>query len=197
MSGSVQRALPWLSCLDHTGEKPHPPVGASRVKRRGLRRAFPGSAGPCNTRHRTSTRARWRSSRPAAGRTRCGSNGGALILQPHIRHAGDAGNARVQLSKLLSYVAILPWVRVKHLASGVLGQAARRVGGDWQQKYGHGLDWLETFVDRERYRGSCYRAANWDCVGQTQGRSRQDRDHDRRVPVKDVYLYAVRNGRGR
>ena len=43
---------------------------------------------------------------------------------------------------------VLPWVRVKHLASGVLGQAARRVGGDWQQKYGHGLDWLETFVDR-------------------------------------------------
>ena len=92
---------------------------------------------------------------------------------------------------------ILPWVRVKHLASCVLGQAARRIGGDWQQKYGHGLDWLETFVDRERYRGSCYRAANWDCVGQTQGRSRQDRDHDLRVPVKDVYLYAVRKGRGR
>ena len=92
---------------------------------------------------------------------------------------------------------ILPWVRVKHLASYVLGQAARRVGGDWQQKYGHGLDWLETFVDRGRYRGSCYRAANWDCVGQTQGRSRQDRDHDLRVPVKDVYLYAVRKGRGR
>ena len=52
-------------------------------------------------------------------------------------------------------------------------------------------------MDRERYRGSCYRAANWDWVGQTQGRSRQDRDHDLRVPVKDVYLYAVRKGRGR
>jgi hypothetical protein len=91
---------------------------------------------------------------------------------------------------------ILPWVRVKHLASCVLGQAARRIDGDWRQKYGHGVDWLETFVDRERYRGSCYRAANWECVGQTQGRSRQDRDHQLRVPIKDVYLYAVRKGRG-
>lgn len=91
---------------------------------------------------------------------------------------------------------VLPWVRVKHLASCVLGQTARRIDRDWWQKYGHGVDWLETFVDRERYRGSCYRAANWECVGQTQGRSRQDRDHELRVPIKDVYLYALRR-RGR
>ena len=90
---------------------------------------------------------------------------------------------------------ILPWVRVKHLASCVLGQAAGRIDRDWRQKYGHGVDWLETFVDRDRYRGSCYRAANWECVGQTQGRSRQDRDHELRVPVKDVYLYAVKKRR--
>ena len=92
---------------------------------------------------------------------------------------------------------VLPWVRVKHLASYVLGQVARRIDRDWRQKYGHGVDWLESFVDRERYRGRCYRAANWVCVGQTQGRSRQDRDHDLRVPVKDVYLYALKPGRGR
>jgi len=91
---------------------------------------------------------------------------------------------------------VLPWVRVKHLASCVLGQTAGRIDQDWRQKYGHGVDWLETFVDRQRYRGSCYRAANWQCVGQTQGRSRQDRDHRRGVPVKDVYLYAVRKRRG-
>ena len=64
----------------------------------------------------------------------CGSNGGALILQPHIRHAGDAGNARVQLSKLLSYVAILPWVCVKSLASHILGRIAWRLSNDWQTK---------------------------------------------------------------
>lgn len=92
---------------------------------------------------------------------------------------------------------ILPWVRVKHLASCVLGLAARRIDRDWRQKYGHRVDWLETFVDRDRYRGSCYRAANWECVGQTQGRSRQDRDHELRVPVKDVYLYAVKKRRSR
>ena len=92
---------------------------------------------------------------------------------------------------------VLPWVRVRHLASCVLGQVARRIEPDWQRKYGHGLDWLETFVDREQFRGSCYRAANWQCVGQTQGRSRQDRDHQVKVPVKDVYLYALKRRRER
>ena len=91
---------------------------------------------------------------------------------------------------------VLPWVRVKYLASWVLGQVARRIELDWQHKYGHGLDWLETFVDRERFRGSCYRAAHWRWVGQTQGRSRQDRDHQLRVSVKDVYLYALKKRRG-
>ena len=90
---------------------------------------------------------------------------------------------------------ILPWVRVPHLASHVLGRVARRIDRDWRDKYGHGLRWLETFVERERFVGTCYRAANWQCVGQTQGRSRQDRDHDVRVPVKDVYLYALGGGR--
>lgn len=88
---------------------------------------------------------------------------------------------------------ILPWLRVNHLASCLLGEVARRIDRDWRQKYGHGVDWLETFVDRERFRGSCYRAANWECVGQTQGRSRQDRDHQLRVPVKDVYLYDLKS----
>jgi hypothetical protein len=90
---------------------------------------------------------------------------------------------------------VLPWVRVPHLASHVLGGVARRISADWRVKYGHGLDWLETFVEGERFAGSCYRAANWQRVGQTRGRSRQDRDHTRRVPVKDVYLYRL-EGRG-
>jgi hypothetical protein len=90
---------------------------------------------------------------------------------------------------------ILPWVRVPHLASHVLGAVTRRIRADWQGKYGHGLDWLETFVEPERFVGSCYRAANWQWVGRTTGRSRQDRDHTQRVPVKDVYLYRL-GGRG-
>jgi hypothetical protein len=89
---------------------------------------------------------------------------------------------------------ILPWVRVPQLASHVLGRVARRIARDWHEKYGHGLRWLETFVERERFAGTCYRAANWQCVGQTQGRSRQDREHCTRVPVKDVYLYALGGG---
>lgn len=90
---------------------------------------------------------------------------------------------------------ILPWVRVPHLASALLGAVARRIGADWQAKYGHGLDALETFVERDRFAGTCYRAANWRHVGTTRGRSRQDRDHTRAVPVKDVYLYPLRRSR--
>ena len=88
-------------------------------------------------------------------------------------------------------MAILPWVRVPHLASHVLGTVARRISADWHSIYGHGLDWLETFVEHERFAGSCYRAANWQCVGRTVGRSRQDRDHTQRVPIKDIYLYRL------
>jgi hypothetical protein len=89
---------------------------------------------------------------------------------------------------------ILPWVRVPHLASHLLGQAARRISADWQAKYGHGLHWLESFVERDRFAGTCDRAANWRCVGQTQGRSRQDRTHTWAVPVKDIYLYPLGGG---
>lgn len=105
---------------------------------------------------------------------------------------------REQLHRLANNTRflILPWVRVPHLASHVLGAAARRIRADWQSKYGHGLDWLETFVEHERFAGSCYRAANWQWVGQTAGRSRQDREHTLRVPVKDVYLYRL-GGPGR
>ncbi|HKX57568.1 MAG TPA: Druantia anti-phage system protein DruA [Xanthomonadales bacterium] len=86
---------------------------------------------------------------------------------------------------------ILPWVRVPHLASHVLSQAAARISRDWQSKYGHGLEWLETFVDTSRYRGTCYQAANWQLAGHTTGRSRQDRAHTLQVPCKAVYLYCL------
>ena len=86
---------------------------------------------------------------------------------------------------------ILPWVEVPHLASHVLGLLARRIRNDWVGKYGHPISLLETFVDRSRFRGTCYRAANWRCVGQTQGRSRQDRYSNMSVPIKDIYLYPL------
>lgn len=87
---------------------------------------------------------------------------------------------------------ILPWVAVRHLASHLLSRVALRISQDWQAKYGHGLEWLETFVDTTRYRGVCYRAANWPYVGETTGRSRQDRAHCLEVPRKAVYLYRLR-----
>lgn len=86
---------------------------------------------------------------------------------------------------------ILPWVEVPHLASHILGLLARRIRNDWITKYGHPISLLETFVDRSRFRGTCYRAANWQCVGQTQGRSRQDRYSNMSVPIKDIYLYPL------
>ena len=86
---------------------------------------------------------------------------------------------------------ILPWIGVAHLASHLLGQVVRRIRTDWKAKYGQGLDWLETFVDTQRYTGTCYRAANWQAVGLTTGRTRQDRHHQLKVCPKAVYLYRL------
>lgn len=86
---------------------------------------------------------------------------------------------------------ILPWIRVPHMASHILGRITRRLSADWQAKYGHPVYLVETFVDRSRFKGTCYRAANWVCVGQTKGRSRQDRDRSLQVPVKDVYVHPL------
>ena len=86
---------------------------------------------------------------------------------------------------------ILPWVRVPYLASHILSRVCRRVSSDWMAKYGHPIYLLETFVDRSRFRGTCYRAANWILVGQTKGRSRNDQYFTMRVPIKDIYLYPL------
>jgi hypothetical protein len=83
------------------------------------------------------------------------------------------------------------WVQVPHLASHVLGLLARRIRADWQTKYGHPVHALETFVDRSRFQGTCYRAANWQRLGATKGRTRNDRYQRIQVPVKDVYLYPL------
>jgi hypothetical protein len=87
---------------------------------------------------------------------------------------------------------ILPWVKVPHLASWLLGRMSRRLSIDWQAKYGHPIALLETFVERERFAGTAYRAANWLAVGATAGRTRQDRHTRIQAPVKDIYLYPLR-----
>jgi len=86
---------------------------------------------------------------------------------------------------------VAPWVNCKHLASHILGLVARRVNQDWQSRYGHPVHLLETFVQRDRHRGTCYQAANWQYVGDTQGRSRNDRQRQLQVPVKAIYLYPL------
>jgi hypothetical protein len=86
---------------------------------------------------------------------------------------------------------ILPGVAVPHLASHILGLLSRRIAADWHSKYGHRIVMLESFVECDRFAGTCYRAANWRCVGVTAGRSRQDRFHQRRVPLKSVWLYPL------
>lgn len=86
---------------------------------------------------------------------------------------------------------ILPWVRVPHLASHILGAVSRRIQDDWIKKYARPVYLLETFVDTERFKGTCYKAANWILVGQTQGRTRNDRYRDIQQPVKHVYVLPI------
>jgi len=93
---------------------------------------------------------------------------------------------------------ILPWVRVQHLASHLLSRICRELSGHWMDKYGHPIHVIETFVQRDRYRGTCYRAAGWTHVGATAGRSRNDVDQTLSVPVKEIFLYPVHSDfRGR
>jgi hypothetical protein len=87
---------------------------------------------------------------------------------------------------------ILPWVRVRGLASKILGQCARQLPDDWEARYGYRPLLLETLVDARRFRGTCYRAANWIYIGQTQGRGRMDREHRTHgLAPKDIYVYPL------
>ena len=87
---------------------------------------------------------------------------------------------------------ILPWVRVKGLASKILARSARQLPDDWEQHYGLRPLLLETLVDATRFRGTCYRAANWIHIGRTTGRGRMDRENKAQGrAVKDIYLYPL------
>lgn len=101
-------------------------------------------------------------------------------------------------SLLLNYVVcnsrflILPWIKVKNLASYVLAMSVWQLGKDWKKRYGYEPALVETFVDRDRYAGTCYKAANWIHVGTTKGRGRDDCNHRSSLSVKDVYVYELK-----
>jgi hypothetical protein len=86
---------------------------------------------------------------------------------------------------------IRPWVRKKNLASWMLASCARRVGEDFEERYGYRPVLLETFVEKGRFSGVCYRAANWTCVGETKGRGKLDRYKRFGLPVKRIYVYPL------
>ena len=86
---------------------------------------------------------------------------------------------------------ILPWIRVSHLASHLLAQIAQRISGDWQELYAHPIHLLESFVDRERFRGTCYRAANWQSLGRSLGRGTKSKPTDPDTSIKELWVYPL------
>ena len=110
------------------------------------------------------------------------------------RYIGWSGEARRRNIRFLAYntrFLILPWVRVNHLASHILGRMATRISPDWRRMYGHPIYFLETFVDPERFRGTCYRAANWVLLGRTTGRGKQSNSYVPNRSIKEVLGYPV------
>jgi hypothetical protein len=87
---------------------------------------------------------------------------------------------------------ILPWISVKYLASKILALNAKRIFDDWVNVYHYPLYLLETFVEKQRFKGTCYKAANWICVGKTMGTAKKGHDHLFHGTIKEVYLYPLR-----
>ncbi len=102
-----------------------------------------------------------------------------------------ARRSRIRFIAYNTRFLILPWVRVEHLASHILGRMAARISDDWMQLYGHPIYFLETFVDPERFRGTCYRAANWVLLGRTTGRGKQSNSYVPNRSIKEVLGYAL------
>ena len=110
------------------------------------------------------------------------------------RYIGWSGEARRRNVRFLAYNSrflLLPWVRVKNLASHILGRMALRISQDWENSYGHPLYFLETFVDPERFRGTCYYAANCVWLGETTGRGKASNSYVPNRSIKHVLGYAL------
>ena len=115
-------------------------------------------------------------------------------LGPRDRFIGWSKEQRGRNLRFLAYnprFLILPWVQVPHLASHILGRMARILPADWERIYGHDVVYLETFVDSTRYKGTCYRAANWTVLGRTTGRGKNDLTHKANRSLKEVLGYPL------
>lgn len=115
-------------------------------------------------------------------------------LGPRDRFIGWSKEQRRRNLRFLAYnprFLILPWVQVPHLASHILGRMARILPADWQRIYGHSLVFLETFVDPTRFKGTCYRAANWTVLGVTTGRGKNDLTHKANRSLKQILGYPL------
>jgi hypothetical protein len=115
-------------------------------------------------------------------------------LASRDRYIGWSAEARRRNIRFIAYntrFLILPWIEVPHLASHILGRMATRISQDWQALYGHPVYFLETFVDPERFRGTCYRAANWVLLGKTTGRGKQSNSYVPNRSIKEVLGYPL------
>ena len=110
------------------------------------------------------------------------------------RFIGWSASLRKTNLHLMAYNSrflLLPWVRVPHLASHVLGRISRMLANDWQTMYNHRVYYLETFVDKDRFAGTCYKAANWIYLGDTTGRGKDDNTHRQNRSIKAVWGYPL------
>lgn len=115
-------------------------------------------------------------------------------LGPRDRFIGWSAETRRRNIRYVAYNSrflILPWVEVPHLASHLLGRMTRMLPGEWERVYGHPVHFAETFVYPRRFRGTCYRAANWVLLGRTTGRGKDDMTHRANRPIKDVLGYPL------
>jgi hypothetical protein len=115
-------------------------------------------------------------------------------LGPRDRFIGWPAIFRRANIRLVAYnprFLVLPWVRVPHLASHVLARVTRRLSADWQSVYGHPVHFVETFVDPTRFKGTCYRAANWVYMGLTTGRGKQSNSYVPNRSLKEVLGYPL------
>lgn len=111
------------------------------------------------------------------------------VRDDFIGWSAEQRQARLHLIVNNARFLILPWVHSRNLASRLLAMAARRLAHDWHQHYGYRPVLIETFVEVSRFHGTCYKAANWICLGETQGRGKRDVNHQTHLPRKSVWVY--------